>query len=169
VLGNLVLNTIVFDAVVEHQLHVRDELLNIVVYIECQLLLYRPEVHRLVNNLEVVIDVVFARVDGLVEIVPSFGLPAHRQNFLSGLYPRLLLFDLLNSRSIDAFWISQHFLKVRVVGYQILKLTCRHFVGISKCIRPVESILCLVWLTGSSIFFRLGFFCCSFFNVAFLP
>lgn len=77
VLRNLVLGAVVTHAVVEYQLHVIDELVHILVYVERQLFLDCPEVHRLLNYVEIVVDAVFAGVHGLVEEVAPFGFPAH--------------------------------------------------------------------------------------------
>lgn len=96
-LGNLVFGSIVFDAVVKHQFHVGYELLNIVVNVECQFLFDSSEIHRLLYDIEVIIDVVLARVNWLVEVVSSLSLPTYCQNFLSSLHPRFLLLNFLNS------------------------------------------------------------------------
>jgi hypothetical protein len=87
VLGNLVLRTIVANAIVKHQLHVSGEFMDVVVDIEGQLLLYCAEIHGLVDDIEVIIDSVLAGVHGFVEEVPTFGFPAHREYLLRSLHP----------------------------------------------------------------------------------
>lgn len=93
--GNLVFNSIVFDAVIEDKFHIVAEFLNIVVYIEGQFFFYCAEIHGMLYYVEVVIDVVSAGVDGFVEIVASFCFPAQGEHFLCGFYPGLFVLDVL--------------------------------------------------------------------------
>lgn len=74
--GYDVLRAIVLHAVVEHQVHISCELLNAIVYVCVQLLSDCPEVHWLCDNVEVVVYIVLYGIYWVVEIVPSFGLPA---------------------------------------------------------------------------------------------
>ena len=70
-LSYLILHPIVPHTVIEHQFHVPDKFLNIMVHIEGQLTLDRHEIHRLGNYLEVIVDPETTRVHRLVEEIPA--------------------------------------------------------------------------------------------------
>ena len=93
--GNLVLNSIVFDTVIENKFHIVAELLNIVVYIEGQFLFYCAKIHGMLYYVEVVINVVSAGVDGFMEIITSFCFPAQGEHFLCSFDPRFFVLDIL--------------------------------------------------------------------------
>ena len=95
VFGNLVLNSVVLDAVVEDEFHVVAEFLDIVVDVEGQFFFYCAEIHGVLYDVEVVIDVVTAGVDGLVEVVASFCFPAQGEHFLCGFDPGFFVLDVL--------------------------------------------------------------------------
>ena len=90
-----VLRPVVLHAVAKHQIHVPDELVYFVVHIVSQLLLYRPEIHRLRYYVEVVVDPVLCRVHRFVEVVPPLTLRTHTQHPYCRLYPRVLRLYLL--------------------------------------------------------------------------
>lgn len=71
-LSNLVFNTVISYAVVKDQLHIVYELLNIMIDIESQLLFNGPKIHRLFDDIKVVIDSIATWVNRLVEVVSSF-------------------------------------------------------------------------------------------------
>ena len=77
VLGDLVLHAIVPHTVIKDQLHVDNILFHVLVYVKGQLLLHCPEIHGVLNYLEIVIDSEPTWVDWLVEVVPSLRLPAN--------------------------------------------------------------------------------------------
>lgn len=115
VLGNLILDSIVFYTIIEHQLNVVYKLLHVLVHIESQLFLYRPKIHRLVDYVKVVVNAVLTRVHWLVEVVPSLWFPTNWKHLLSHFHPTLLGLDLLNARSIDFFRVLQNDFKVRKI------------------------------------------------------
>lgn len=70
--SDLILASVVPHAVVEHQLHVINKFLNVMIDVEGQFLLDCAEVHGLVDDVEIVIDAVLARVHRFVKEVSAF-------------------------------------------------------------------------------------------------
>lgn len=75
-LADIALVAIVEHAVGEHQQHVLHELLRVVVDIVQEFLADCPEVHRVLDDVEVIVDVELLRVHRLVEEVRALDLPA---------------------------------------------------------------------------------------------
>ena len=65
--ANLTLLTIVLDAIFEHKVNIVEEFSELKILVIVQLILYRPEVHRLLNNLKVIRNVQFFGVYGVME------------------------------------------------------------------------------------------------------
>ena len=142
---NLVLLPVVLYAVIKHQLHVVNVLLNVIVHIVVQLLLYRPKVHRLLNYLEVVVNSVLCRVHWLRKKISSFRLLAHRKDPLRSLHPSLFRLYLLDVRHVNFVWISKFLSQVRVFGHQLFKILERQFCGVAQSICSVKAISGLSW------------------------
>lgn len=69
--GNQILASVVPHTIVEHKLHVINKLLNSLIHVEGEFFLDCPEIHGLVDDIEIIIDSVLARVHRLMEEVPA--------------------------------------------------------------------------------------------------
>ena len=127
----LVLQSIVLHTVVKHQFHVMTELVNIVIDIESQFLLYCTKIHRMLNYVEVIVNVVTTWINRFVKVVTSFWFPAYWQHLLSYLHPRFFLLYLFQIWYVNSLWISQLFLEVRKVSKKFLEFSCWYLICIS--------------------------------------
>lgn len=93
IFGYLILFSIVLNTIVENQLHIIDKLLDVVIHIMIEFFLNCSQVHWLLNDLKVIINAVFCRIDWLLEKVSSLCFRTSCQHSLSGFYPCLLDLD----------------------------------------------------------------------------
>ena len=89
-LANLTVLTVILNAVLEDQVHVVEEVLELQILIRVQLLLYRTEIHWLLNDLEVVRDVQLLRVNRFKEDPSLLQLHENSHNSLCSFIPRIV-------------------------------------------------------------------------------
>lgn len=89
-LANLTVLTVILNAVLEDQVHVVEEVLELQILIRVQLLLYRAEIHWLLNDLEVVRDVQLLRVNRFKEDPSLLQLHEVSHHSLCGFIPRIV-------------------------------------------------------------------------------
>lgn len=79
------------NAIRENQFHVLSELLRLFVYVVAEFMLYCPQIHGGLHDVEIVGNFVLLHVDRVVENVGIFGLPQIAQNLDCWMFPVHLL------------------------------------------------------------------------------
>lgn len=112
--AHLAVLPVVLQAVLKHKVQIVEEVLELQVLVRVQLLLYRAEVHRLIDDVVVVRDVELLGVHWLVEDPSLVVLPDRLDHTLSRLVPAFIdglgLIDLGEDKLLDRGGRLLHFL-----------------------------------------------------------